>query len=321
MMVGQSAVVGLALRRDGSSTLGEQLKGQLRFQILVGELSRGARVPTVRALAGFLRVNRNTVAAVYRDLEREGFLEGTPGRGTFVRGPEMPPLAGALGGRLDDLIETAAQMRLTMDQLRDALMLRASRRPLPGRDHPRLAFVECNPSDLAYFTRILRDAVDVPVVPMLLSDLAPDAADLFSTTFFHAHELRRRLPGLGVAALLAVPDFATMETIARLPAGAEITLICATEEGVRSKARSIRAAGLRSRITTAHLGDERRLGRMLAASRVVVAAPKVLERLSDRIPPGARRIPFASVLGEGALAHLRDRIAEWQSTYPAGSIG
>ena len=45
---------------------------QIKHLILTGSFEAGDRLPSIRALAGFLRVNRNTVARVISDLEREG---------------------------------------------------------------------------------------------------------------------------------------------------------------------------------------------------------------------------------------------------------
>jgi DNA-binding transcriptional regulator YhcF (GntR family) len=42
------------------------------------------QLPTVRQLAGFLRIDPNTVARALADLERDGYVEGQQGRGTFV---------------------------------------------------------------------------------------------------------------------------------------------------------------------------------------------------------------------------------------------
>lgn len=42
------------------------------------------QLPTVRQLAGFLRINPNTVARALTDLERDGYVEGQQGRGTLV---------------------------------------------------------------------------------------------------------------------------------------------------------------------------------------------------------------------------------------------
>ena len=61
-----------------------QLERSIRFAILTGRLREGDRLPTVRQLAVELRVNANTVAKVYSQLEREGVIETRRSAGTFV---------------------------------------------------------------------------------------------------------------------------------------------------------------------------------------------------------------------------------------------
>lgn len=61
-----------------------QLERSIRAAIAQGRLAVGDRLPTVRQLAVDLRVNANTVAKVYAELERSGVLATQRGVGTFV---------------------------------------------------------------------------------------------------------------------------------------------------------------------------------------------------------------------------------------------
>src|SRR5438445_11098763 len=61
-----------------------QLERGLRAAIATGRLHPGDQLPTVRQLAVELKVNANTVAKVYGELERAGVLETRRGVGTFV---------------------------------------------------------------------------------------------------------------------------------------------------------------------------------------------------------------------------------------------
>jgi len=61
-----------------------QLDRGLRAAIATGRLQVGDQLPTVRQLAVDLRVNANTVARVYAELERAGILETRRGIGSFV---------------------------------------------------------------------------------------------------------------------------------------------------------------------------------------------------------------------------------------------
>src|ERR671937_523194 len=71
-----------------------QLERSIRFAIATGKLRIGDQLPTVRQLAVDLRINANTVARVYAELERDGVLETRRGVGSFVAatpGQARPP--------------------------------------------------------------------------------------------------------------------------------------------------------------------------------------------------------------------------------------
>jgi GntR family transcriptional regulator len=61
-----------------------QITDQIHRAVAAGRLQPGDQLPSVRELATELLVNPNTVAKVYRDLERDGLLAGRRGKGTFV---------------------------------------------------------------------------------------------------------------------------------------------------------------------------------------------------------------------------------------------
>jgi GntR family transcriptional regulator len=61
-----------------------QLERGLRAAIATGRLAQGDQLPTVRQLAVDLRVNANTVARVYAELERAGVIETRRGVGSFI---------------------------------------------------------------------------------------------------------------------------------------------------------------------------------------------------------------------------------------------
>jgi GntR family transcriptional regulator len=61
-----------------------QIIDQIRFGIASGNLSIGEQLPTVRALAVELKVNLNTVAKAYKELEIQSILETQQGTGTFI---------------------------------------------------------------------------------------------------------------------------------------------------------------------------------------------------------------------------------------------
>jgi GntR family transcriptional regulator len=63
-----------------------QIEGQVKQAVAAGALGRDEAMPSIRQLAAQLRVNPNTVARAYSNLEREGTIRTVPGGGTFVAG-------------------------------------------------------------------------------------------------------------------------------------------------------------------------------------------------------------------------------------------
>jgi GntR family transcriptional regulator len=67
-----------------------QLVDQVRVAVASGALQPGEMLPAIRPLAEELRVNRNTVAKAYAELESQGVIETTAGKGSVVRASGTP---------------------------------------------------------------------------------------------------------------------------------------------------------------------------------------------------------------------------------------
>src|SRR5271170_4744978 len=61
-----------------------QIEFQLKHAISAGALKSGEALPPVRKLAAELRINPNTVARAYQNLERDGVIHTVPGGGTYI---------------------------------------------------------------------------------------------------------------------------------------------------------------------------------------------------------------------------------------------
>lgn len=66
-----------------------QIIDQIKFGIATGNLKIGEQLPTVRSLAVDLKVNLNTVAKAYKELEIQKILETQQGTGTFISKTEL----------------------------------------------------------------------------------------------------------------------------------------------------------------------------------------------------------------------------------------
>jgi GntR family transcriptional regulator len=67
-----------------------QLADQIRYAAASGALRPGDPLPSIRPLAEELRVNRNTIAKAYAELESQGVIETLPGKGCFVKENNSP---------------------------------------------------------------------------------------------------------------------------------------------------------------------------------------------------------------------------------------
>src|ERR1700744_3722621 len=61
-----------------------QLADQIRYAAASGKLRPGDPLPSLRPLAEELRINRNTIAKAYAELEGQGIIETQPGKGYFL---------------------------------------------------------------------------------------------------------------------------------------------------------------------------------------------------------------------------------------------
>jgi GntR family transcriptional regulator len=62
----------------------QQIVGQVKNAVASGASRAGDSLPSVRKLAADLRINPNTIARAYQELEREGITRTVPGGGTYV---------------------------------------------------------------------------------------------------------------------------------------------------------------------------------------------------------------------------------------------
>jgi GntR family transcriptional regulator len=67
-----------------------QIADQIRHAAAAGRLRPGEALPALRPLAEELRINRNTIAKAYAELENQGLVETIQGKGYFLRQGNTP---------------------------------------------------------------------------------------------------------------------------------------------------------------------------------------------------------------------------------------
>jgi GntR family transcriptional regulator len=99
-----------------------QLVDQVRYAAASGMLRPGEPLPGIRPLAEELRVNRNTIAKAYTELESQGVIETLPGRGCFLKANNSPFTKDVRNKLLEKEIDEAVVMAHHLQIGRDAFV-------------------------------------------------------------------------------------------------------------------------------------------------------------------------------------------------------
>src|SRR5918993_3842251 len=109
LAIGGTSAGALDVERDSDVPISTQIFWQIAYQIDSGRLLPGARLAPVRELGAALRVNPNTIRAVYRRLADAGYVTSRHGAGTHVADrPPQKRSAEALAGIVSEMLRRAA---------------------------------------------------------------------------------------------------------------------------------------------------------------------------------------------------------------------
>ncbi len=105
----------------------EQIVRQIKAQIINGELGEGAPLPSIRKLAQELQISVITTKRAYEELEKEGFIDGVGGKGTFVaaQNPEFlrEKKMKLVEEKLAQAVAEARMLGIGFEQLKEMLRL------------------------------------------------------------------------------------------------------------------------------------------------------------------------------------------------------
>ena len=103
----------------------EQITSQIKSKIISGELTEGEALPSMRLLAKELRISIITTKRAYEDLERDGFIQSVPGKGSYVAGPDLDLIREEqlrnIEGHLGQAVDAAKSAGLTPDNLTEMM--------------------------------------------------------------------------------------------------------------------------------------------------------------------------------------------------------
>ncbi len=88
----------------------EQIKEQIKNKIVSNELKSGEILPSIRSLAKDLRISVITTKSAYEELEKEGYVETIPGKGTYVANKNTELIREEQLQKVESLIDTAVSI-------------------------------------------------------------------------------------------------------------------------------------------------------------------------------------------------------------------
>jgi DNA-binding transcriptional regulator YhcF (GntR family) len=324
----------LDIERDSDVPISTQIYWQLAYQIESGRLQPGFRLPPVRELGAALRVNPNTVRAVYRRLADAGYVVGRHGAGTRV--VDRPPVrrgSDALAGIVAETLRRAAQLGFTPEEVAQATFTAAAERKRPG-PHVRVLFAECTTADANVDAERITEAFPdrVEVTPILLDEL-PERLDryhydLVATTTFHADEAQAYVAGrVPVVAMLVGPGYMSLiHEIAGLRPGSRVGVVCGSQRGVENIAEVLGLAGASGvELIPAVANTEQELDRVEAEADLVLLSREASALgLEGRFTRPERLREWSYEFDPAAFELLRraiERVVAGTGTEGAGSDG
>ena len=321
---------GLRVNRKSAVPVHVQLQTQIRHLINIGSLKPGMQLPTVRQLAGFLRINRNTVARALADLDQDGYLESHQGRGTFVAA--RPPAhegraARSLERLVQETLERARRLGFTHEELAATIAGQAPAARSTRRAKVRTLLVECNHPELTRYREQLEDELPIIVDRLLVEELDARLREpgflagyrVVITTFFHIHEVKQALPldGPPTVALLSESNIASLLRLTELPEGTTVGLICNTPRGSQNLLSSVQSAGLSHLVPILAAADDPwSIDRLLEKTRIVVCSEQAAGRIRERVPHDVEVILADRRLDTGGVDLLRDVLAQLDGERP-----
>jgi GntR family transcriptional regulator len=322
---------GLRVNRQSAVPVHAQLQTQIRHLISTGSLKPGMQLPTVRQLAGFLRINRNTVARALADLHQDGYLESCQGRGTFV--VDRPPsregrAARSLERLVQDALDRARRLGFTHEELLATIAAQAPLGRTARSVKTRALLVECNQPELSRYREQLEEELPLHVDRLLVEEFQARIARepgflkdyrAVITTFFHIHEVKKALPqgAPPAVALLSEANISSLLRLTELPEGTTVGLVCNSPKGSENLLSSIQSAGL------AHLApvlasadDPWSIDRMLEKTRTIVCSEQAADHIRAQVPLDAEVIIAHRRLDAGGIEMLRDLLSELAGVRP-----
>ncbi|WP_188454746.1 GntR family transcriptional regulator [Virgibacillus oceani] len=113
----------IRLSKDSREPIYHQIENQLKALIAGGQLVAGTPLPSIRALSKDLEISIITTRRAYQDLEHQGFIRTSQGKGTFVAEIEdatkQQVKISSVYQTIEKAVDTAIQYDYSLDQIEE----------------------------------------------------------------------------------------------------------------------------------------------------------------------------------------------------------
>lgn len=317
----------LSIDKNCGFSIKAQLAEQIKFLIKTGKLQPHEQLPTVRQLAGFLRINQNTVFTVYKELEREKFLYCVHGKGCFVAEQKTRTEEKNMSELLEILEEAITKAKAKGISLEEFALAAFSRAQIESRKKPRaleVHFIECNHADLKFYKEQLEKEVGVEIKTFLVDEVEQQIKagrypsndiDLAVTTFFHLNEIKEHLKSapFEVIGIMAGPHIKTLMELSSLPDKTRLGIVCVSWRGVKNMEGSILNSGLTNVIPVPFpINDPTLFNEKIQQIDAVLTSQACFEEVKAQLPPRVKLFVYDRVLDQGGIQMLKSAIEEIQ---------
>jgi GntR family transcriptional regulator len=115
----------LTIQSKSSEPIYEQIKNQLKENIISGKLKQGEALPSIRNLARDLKISVITTKRAYEELEKEGLIYSVAGKGFYVDNPDTAYLTEkkvqGVEQQLEAVLALCRQADLSKEDVKDMI--------------------------------------------------------------------------------------------------------------------------------------------------------------------------------------------------------
>lgn len=310
----------VTLSRQSGLSIKQQIKEQIRYLIDTGNLKPSEKIPSARSLADSLNVNRNTASLVYHELEQEGYLSCTPGRGTLIKN-RVKPLENI--DKVKDVVKNAVSSAKALGFSEEEFLKIASAetRYFSGdlTKAPRVLIVECNPYAAGLIEKSLKDKVgDLNIDKIILADLKNRkdiktylrSFKLVITEFSHLNDCKKVVNGYTeVMAVMISSRFKFLMELASLPKNTKVCHICYTEASIKDAARMLNIVeNGQANFMKATLSTRDKLLSAIEKADVLMVSEFAYDEIKKIVGDKKRIIKFNMVVEDPGLQMIKEHL-------------